>query len=67
MDNHMQLFFANLRNTRIIYPNWENGVMRKRYKKGYKRNDLQDEISFGKWLRKQRRVMGLSQQDWLIN
>jgi hypothetical protein len=29
MDSHMLLFFVNLQNTRIIYPNWEHRVMRK--------------------------------------
>jgi hypothetical protein len=29
MDSHMQMFFVNLQNTRIIYPNWEHRVMRK--------------------------------------
>src|SRR5262245_21910097 len=58
----MQLFFVNLQNTRIIYPNWEHRVMRKVIQKLIQTKDMQEELSFGAWLRKQRRALDLTRQ-----
>src|SRR5688500_3489253 len=53
---------GNLTNVCIIYRNWVIDVMRKVILNLIQTEHMQEEISFGKWLYKQRRALDLTRQ-----